>query len=83
MIASASALVAVRLAPAARGYLVGGHAGAEPGIAAAHRDLGLDPLVDLDLRLGEGSGAILAVPLVRAAAGILAEMSTFAEAGVG
>ncbi len=83
VIASASALIAVGIAPAARGYLVGGHAGVEPGIAAAHRQLGLDPLVDLDLRLGEGSGAILAVPLVQAAARILGEMSTFAEAGVG
>lgn len=83
VIASASALIAVALVPAARGYLVGGHAGVEPGIAAAHRMLGLAPLVDLDLRLGEGSGAVLAVPLVQAAARILGEMSTFAEAGVG
>lgn len=83
VIASAATLTAVALAPNVAGYLVAGHAGAEPGIAATQAKLQLIPLVDLQLRLGEGSGAMLAFPLVQAAAAILAEMATFAEAGVG
>lgn len=82
VIASAAACVAVALAPAARGYLIAGHAGAEPGITEALGFLGLEPLVDLGLRLGEGTGAVLALPLVQASARILAEMATFADAGI-
>lgn len=82
VIASAAACVAVALAPAAKGYLIAGHAGAEPGIAEALRHLGLAPLVDLGLRLGEGTGAALALPMVQAAARIMAEMATFADAGI-
>lgn len=82
VIACSSALVAVALCDAARGYLIAGHAGLEPGIHAALNTLGLTPLVDLGLRLGEGTGAVLALPLVRSAARVLGDMATFADAGV-
>lgn len=82
VIACSAALVAVALCPAVQGYLVGGHAGAEPAIQAAHQKLGLRPLVDLGLRLGEGSGGAAALPQVVMAAKILREMATFADAGV-
>lgn len=82
VIAASAALVAVALAPEAEGYLISGHAGVEPGIAQAVAALGLRPLLDLNLRLGEGSGAAMAFPIVQASARILGEMATFAEAGV-
>jgi nicotinate-nucleotide--dimethylbenzimidazole phosphoribosyltransferase len=78
--ADAAALVACALAPRAAGFLVAGHRSVEPGASAALDHLGLRPLVDLELRLGEGTGALLAVPIVRAAAAVLG-MATFAEAG--
>lgn len=81
VIACSAACVAVGLNSDAKGYLIAGHAGVEPGIMAALTWLGLDALVDLDLRLGEGSGAALALPLVRAAARIF-EMASFADAGI-
>jgi nicotinate-nucleotide--dimethylbenzimidazole phosphoribosyltransferase len=81
-ITGAAALLAVRLAPAAGGYLVAAHRSSEPGHRLILEELGLEPLLDLDLRLGEGSGASLALPLVAAARAVLAEMATFAEAGV-
>ena len=65
VIAASAALAATALAPAARGYLISGHAGMEPGITEAMRHLGLRPLLDLDLRLGEGSGAAMALPVVK------------------
>jgi nicotinate-nucleotide--dimethylbenzimidazole phosphoribosyltransferase len=82
VIAAAAALTAVALVPEAAGYLIGGHRSCEPGSAAALAQLGIEPLLDLEMRLGEGSGATLAVPLVQAAAKILAEMATFDAAGV-
>ncbi len=82
VIACSAACVAVAFNDDVRGYLVSGHAGAEPGIQAAVTHLGLRPLVDLGLRLGEGSGAAVALPMVQAAARILSEMATFASAGV-
>lgn len=82
VIACSGACVAVGFAPEVRDYLVSGHAGVEPGIGAAVEYLGLQPLVDLGLRLGEGSGAALALPMVQAAARILADMATFADAGI-
>jgi nicotinate-nucleotide--dimethylbenzimidazole phosphoribosyltransferase len=82
VIACAAALVAQALAPDAVGYFVGGHRSTEPGAAIALDQLGLDPLIDLDLRLGEGTGAALAVPLVQSAAAVLREMATFDSAGV-
>lgn len=82
VIACSAALTAVALAPKAAGYLIAGHAGMEPGIAAAVEKLGMHPLLDLQLRLGEGTGALLALPIVRAAALALAEMATFQDAAV-
>jgi len=81
-ITSAAALVAVALAPESGAYLLAAHRSTEIGHAAALDHLGLAPLLDLDLRLGEGSGALLALPIVAAAAALLDEMATFAEAGV-
>jgi nicotinate-nucleotide--dimethylbenzimidazole phosphoribosyltransferase len=82
--ACAGALAAGRLSGcAAAGYMVAGHRSVEPGATAALHQLGLPPLLDLRMRLGEGTGALLAVPLVRSAAAVLAEMQTFEEAGLG
>ena len=82
-IASVAALAAVRLAPHAAGYLIASHRSVEAGHrAGARRRSGAKPLLDLDLRLGEGTGAALAMPLVDAALAIAAEMATFASAGV-
>jgi nicotinate-nucleotide--dimethylbenzimidazole phosphoribosyltransferase len=81
-ITGAAALVAARLDPALAGYLVASHRSPEPGHAAVLDALGLEPLLDLGLRLGEGSGAALALPLLEAARAILVEMATFESAGV-
>ena len=82
VIAGAAALAAVALAPAALDVCLAGHRSAEPGHTVALAHLGLSPLVDLGLRLGEGTGALLALPLVQAAARALADMATFDSAGV-
>lgn len=82
VIGCSAALAATALAPAVPGYLIAGHAGAEPGIRAGLDRLGLRPLLDLGLRLGEGTGAVAALPLIVASARILREMATFADAGV-
>lgn len=82
VIAAGAALVACALAPDTRGYLIAGHLSVEPGAAVALGHLGLTPLLDLGLRLGEGTGAALAIPLVQSAARILCEMATFDEAKV-
>jgi nicotinate-nucleotide--dimethylbenzimidazole phosphoribosyltransferase len=81
-ISAAAALTAARIAPAAIGYMIASHRSQELGHAAALHQLGLRPLLDLDLRLGEGTGALLALPLLDAAVRILNEMATFDEAGV-
>ena len=81
-IAGAAALVAVALEPRVRDYLVVSHRSAECGAVALERALGLPPLFDLGLRLGEGTGAILAAELVRHAVRLLADMATFSRAGV-
>ena len=81
-IATAAALVAAAVAPGCRGYLVAAHRSQELGHAAALGALGLRPLLDLDLRLGEGTGALLALPLLRAAVAVLNGMATFEDAGV-
>jgi nicotinate-nucleotide--dimethylbenzimidazole phosphoribosyltransferase len=80
--ATAAALVAARLCPAVQPYLVAGHASVEPGQRAALADLGLTPLLDLGMRLGEGTGAMLALHLLDAAARLHREMATFDAAGV-
>ncbi|HET9761215.1 MAG TPA: nicotinate-nucleotide--dimethylbenzimidazole phosphoribosyltransferase [Nocardioidaceae bacterium] len=82
VIAGAAALVAQALAPDALGYCFAGHRSVEPGHLVALDRLGLRPLVDLDLRLGEGTGAVLSFPLVEAAGAVLREMATFDSAGV-
>jgi len=81
-ICSVAALVAVRLNPQSRPWLLFGHRGAEPGHRHVLEALGADPLLDLGLRLGEGSGAALAVPLLRLACDLHGQMATFAEAAV-
>ncbi len=81
-ISLAGALVASALAPVVAGYLVAGHRSIEPGATAALEHIGLEPLLDMQIRLGEGTGACLALPIVRAAARVLHEMATFESAGV-
>jgi nicotinate-nucleotide--dimethylbenzimidazole phosphoribosyltransferase len=82
IISTAGAAVADRLCPAVRPFLIAGHRGTEPGHGVLLSHLGLAPLIDLDLRLGEGTGAALALPLLDAAVATLNEMATFAEAHV-
>jgi nicotinate-nucleotide--dimethylbenzimidazole phosphoribosyltransferase len=81
-ITSTAALAAVRLDPEVAGYLVASHRSPEPGHSLVLAELGLEPLLDLGMRLGEGSGAALALPLLEAARAILVEMATFEAAGV-
>ena len=81
-ITGAAALVAAAIAPELPARLIAGHVSAEPGHRIVLERLGLRPLLDLELRLGEGSGAALALPLLRAATEILAEMATFDDAGI-
>ncbi|MGR6736694.1 nicotinate-nucleotide--dimethylbenzimidazole phosphoribosyltransferase [Pseudomonas chlororaphis] len=81
-ICSVAALVAVRLNPGCRQWLLFGHRGAEPGHRHILQTLEAEPLLDLGLRLGEGSGAALAVPLLRLACDLHGQMATFAEAAV-
>ncbi|MEW1752376.1 nicotinate-nucleotide--dimethylbenzimidazole phosphoribosyltransferase [Streptomyces angustmyceticus] len=80
--AGAAALVARAIAPEALAACIAGHRSAEPGHVAALNKLGLRPLVDLDLRLGEGTGALLALPVVQSAARAMHEVATFDSAGV-
>jgi nicotinate-nucleotide--dimethylbenzimidazole phosphoribosyltransferase len=80
--ASVAALAAVRLDPAVGETLVAGHRSAEPGHELVLAELGLEPLLDLRLRLGEASGALLALPVIAAAGALHAGMATFEEAGV-
>lgn len=81
-ITTSSALLACRLVPEAAGYLIASHRSVEPGHRVQLEDLGLEPLLDLELRLGEGTGAALAFGLVESALRLLGEMATFDEAGV-
>ncbi len=82
VIADAALLVAARMAPGVLAFCIAGHRSSEPGATAVLDHLGLEPLLDLGLRLGEGSGACLALPVVEAAARVLREMATFDSAGV-
>jgi nicotinate-nucleotide--dimethylbenzimidazole phosphoribosyltransferase len=82
VVSGAAALVAVKLAPGAAAWWRAGHRSTEPAHRAALTALGLEPLLDLGLRLGEGSGALAAVPLLFAATDTLAGMATFGEASV-
>jgi nicotinate-nucleotide--dimethylbenzimidazole phosphoribosyltransferase len=81
VISNSAALVAVALAPQSAGYMIAGHLSAEPGAAVALKHLELEPLLDLEMRLGEGTGGLLAVPLVQAASRVLGEMATLEELG--
>ncbi|WP_225647630.1 nicotinate-nucleotide--dimethylbenzimidazole phosphoribosyltransferase [Streptomyces solaniscabiei] len=80
--AGAAALVARAIAPEVLAACIAGHRSAEPGHVAALNKLGLRPLVDLDLRLGEGTGALLALPMVQSTARAMHEVATFDSAGV-
>jgi nicotinate-nucleotide--dimethylbenzimidazole phosphoribosyltransferase len=81
-ISTAAAMLAVSLAPAVRDYMIAAHISQERGHTLMLEWLGLNPLLDLNMRLGEGTGAALAFHLIEAAARILCEMATFEEAGV-
>ena len=81
-ITTAAALVALRMQPALAAWLFHAHRSAEPGHRRLQEALAADPLLDLGMRLGEGSGAAVAAPILRAAAALHASMATFAEAGV-
>ncbi len=81
-ISGAAALIAQAIAPASRDYTIAAHLSAERGHRAALNHLELTPLLDLNMRLGEGTGAALAMPIIEAAASTLSEMATFDEAGV-
>lgn len=81
-ISGAAALIAAGFSPAVRDYLIASHLSVEIGHQTVLRHLGLRPLLDLDLRLGEGTGAALGISIVEAATRILARMATFSEAGV-
>ncbi|MDG4551816.1 MAG: nicotinate-nucleotide--dimethylbenzimidazole phosphoribosyltransferase [Candidatus Contendobacter sp.] len=81
-IATAAALAAVRLRPELAVWLFYSHCSAEPGHRQLLDALAAKPLLDLEMRLGEGSGAAVAMPILRAAAALHADMATFAEAGV-
>lgn len=81
-ICTVAALLATRLNPACREWLLFGHRGAEPGHRHVLQSLSAEPLLELGLRLGEGSGAALAVPLLRLACALHGQMATFAEAAV-
>jgi nicotinate-nucleotide--dimethylbenzimidazole phosphoribosyltransferase len=82
IISTAGAAIAAVLCPACRPYLIAGHRSVEPGHAVLLAYLDLNPLIDLDLRLGEGTGATLALPILDAAVATLNDMATFAEAQV-
>ncbi len=81
-ISGAAALIAYSLNPAVRDYLIASHRSAEKGHRAVLAHMRLDPLLDLAMRLGEGTGAVLAMGIIEAAAACLSQMATFDEAGV-
>jgi nicotinate-nucleotide--dimethylbenzimidazole phosphoribosyltransferase len=82
VISGAAALVAAELAPKSKDFMIAGHRSVEPGHGSALAHLGLEPLLDLEMRLGEGTGSAIAMHVVEAAVRTLNEMATFAEAGV-
>lgn len=82
LISGAAALIAQKLAPEITGYFISSHKSVEPGHSKIYKQLGLNPMLEMNMRLGEGTGAILAMNLVEAAARIIKEMATFAEAQV-
>lgn len=82
MVVTSAALAAEKLAPGARQWWQAGHRSTEPAHALALRQLDLEPIIDLGMRLGEGSGALVALPVLRAAVATLSSMATFEEAGI-
>ncbi|WP_178860744.1 nicotinate-nucleotide--dimethylbenzimidazole phosphoribosyltransferase [Thiomicrorhabdus cannonii] len=82
VISCAAALLACKVAPQAKEWMVFGHQSVEPAQQAVFADLGVAPLIDLQMRLGEGSGAALAIPLIKLACALHAQMATFEQAGV-
>ncbi len=82
LISTAGALIACELAPAAKLYLFAGHKSVEPGHQFMHRHLGLEPLIDLKFRLGEGTGAAVCMELLDLSTRILADIKTFEEVGI-
>lgn len=81
-ISSAAALVAYKLAPASKDFMFASHASVEPGHRQVLQAIGLEPMIYLDMRLGEGTGAVLMMHLVEAASLMIKDMATFAEAGI-
>ena len=81
-ISGAATLAALRLCPAAREYVIPSHLSAEPGHGVLLDAMGLDPVFDLNMRLGEGTGAALAMGVIDAACAMMSGMATFGEAGV-
>ncbi|WP_261381544.1 nicotinate-nucleotide--dimethylbenzimidazole phosphoribosyltransferase [Paenibacillus cremeus] len=81
-ISSAAALIAARLAPLSTAYMIASHLSQEQGHARLLEEIGLVPMLRMDMRLGEGTGAVLAFPLIEAAVKLVKEMATFADAGV-
>lgn len=81
-ISTSAALVAAALAPQMRAFLIAGHRSAEPGHRVALEHLGLRAILALDMRLGEGSGAALAIPIIQGAMRVMREMATFEDAGI-
>jgi nicotinate-nucleotide--dimethylbenzimidazole phosphoribosyltransferase len=81
-ISTAAAAIAQGIAPAVSGYLFAGHCSEEPGHKHLLHHLGVQPLLHLDMRLGEGTGAVLAMPLIEASVRLFTEMATFTSAGV-
>jgi nicotinate-nucleotide--dimethylbenzimidazole phosphoribosyltransferase len=82
LVTNAAALVATRIEPNVRGYLLAAHRSTEPGARAALAELALEPLLELDMRLGEGTGACLGLALLRSAVLTQLSMATFATAGI-
>jgi nicotinate-nucleotide--dimethylbenzimidazole phosphoribosyltransferase len=81
-ISTAAAALAVAIQPNAQGYLIAGHRSQEPGHVLLLEHLHLKPILTLDMRLGEGTGAVLAMPIVESAICLYTQMATFASAGI-
>jgi nicotinate-nucleotide--dimethylbenzimidazole phosphoribosyltransferase len=81
-ISTAAAAIAYGLAPEVSGYLIAGHCSEEPGHRHLLRYIGLTPILKLGMRLGEGTGAVLAMPLIESSVRLFNEMATFSSAGV-
>lgn len=80
-VATAAALIAERLCPGTRKVMIAGHLSAEPGHRAALKQLGLTPILEWKMRLGEGSGALVALPLLDSAAALLCDVAQLADIG--